>query len=653
MPVERGYEQQVTPQAAPVAPAPSAESYGAGFGAQLAQAGEEGHRRALRGYQLDRQFAAAEEAATANRAFTQFRIGEDEWRRQRQEQGFDGYTDDVLKRIEAARSAALEGVREESVRRSIEGQYDAYSVMEHDRAAAWEQGQRIGVGVAQDKAGWDAVAGMLRRDPSRLSEEFGFAIEAIEQKPYPPDVKAELRVHVAKAYYGASGEGLAASDPALLREKIDAGEFDLLGSSGVRVLENRLNTTATREAAEVREGLNAMVAAHDDGEVYTPDQWQKAYGQAQAIGDETLAVKVRDRWEDAQLDVAYGPAAATPLQRQQRMAALAAKGDGRTQAENREYKWFEDNAAKYDAKFAANSMGIMITRGGIAPVDWTDPATLVKRSQQRRAASAAAGMPVAFASNEEIAPLRAEYDTGRAGQVSVLQTLDGIADDVDRDRVARQIAPQDENFRHLAQVRPQQREMVIRGQEAIKANPQFLKVPQDDPKAKAKIEASMAAVEQEVRRAFRGMSAEYADLTVQTAKDYLAGTLWAKGLGNVAEGYSEGGYRAAVRVALGGYKMGNANTPIGGIGHWVKTERPFVIPDGFSELGFEFAVERDRKRQEKEGRMPVDRDGRTPFDLKNAAPVMIRPGVYRWETGAGIVKNARGEDFISFVRAGE
>jgi hypothetical protein len=194
--------------------------------------------------------------------------------------------------------------------------------------------------------------------------------------------------------------------------------------------------------------------------------------------------------------------------------------------------------------------------------------------------------------------------------------------------------------------------MVMRGQEALKATPNLLKVPDTDQRAKDRIEGSMAAVEGELKIALKAMPPEYAEQALQAAREYQAGVLWNKGLGNVSEGYSEGGYRDAMRVALGGYKKDNAGTAIGGIGHWADN-RPFVVPDGFSEPGFEVAVLRDRHRQEKEQRGPVDRDGKTPFDLKKAWPVMIRPGLYRWETSGGTVLNGRGERYISFVRAGE
>lgn len=649
---ERGYDARVMPQAGAPLPMASARTYGAELAETVDQAAQDMHRRELRAYQVQRQRAAEAEASRSNRDFANFRIGHDEWSRQRQAQGYDGYTVDVMQRIDAAQERAKEGVTEDSVRASIDAKFDAYRTAEHDRAMVWEEGQRIGTEIVADENSSDAVAAMLTRDPSRLKEELTFGLLSIEEKSWDPKLKAEQQARRIRKYTAATGQGLAVTNPAELQAMIGRGEFDVLGPAGVRALQNMAQGTVNQQVATAKEEVRALEARRDRGEVIPQGDWERAASFVESAGDKAWAEKLRGHAEDAQFDQVWGPTAAMPLQRQQRMAALAAKGDGRSQAENREFKYLQDNSGKFASAFDSDSMGLMIERGGIAPIDWSDPASLARRSRDRRAAAAAAGREVAFASNAELAALRDEYGAGRAGELSVLRTLDGIDDDMDRDRVARQVAPNDANFRHLAQVRPQQREMVIRGQAALKANPQMLTVPDANPRAKDRIGKSMTAIEDEVRRAFRGMSAEYADQAVQTAREYMAGALWKDGAGNVADGYSEARHREAVRVALGGYNKGG-NTPIGGIGHWVSPERAFVVPDGFTEIGFEVGVARDRRRQEREGRGPVDRDGRTPFDLKNATPVMIAPGMYRWETRAGVVMNGRGERFISFVRAGE
>lgn len=654
MAVERGYEQRTMPSVGAAQPLPTAENYGAGLGRAVGALGDDMHRRDIRAEQLDRQMAAADEAAGANRSFAQYRIADDEWRAQRQQQGFDGYAKDVTARINEGKAAALQNVREDSVRRSVEAQYDAYAVMEHDRASAWEQGQRIAAGVVQDETIQDAQSGIVGRDPSKLSEEFGFGIEAIDQKPYPPALKAQLKQRLAQKLYGAAGEALAVSNPAQLQEEIAAGKYDLLGATGLRVLVNRMQGTVTRQNAQTREGLETMAAAHDAGEVFTPDQWQKGVQQAIAIGDEPLAIRLRGKMEDAHWDLEYGPSAATPIQRQQRTAALAAKGDQRTQEENREYQWHLQNDGKYNGIFNGNSMGAMIERGGIASIDWNDPASLTRRSQDRRAASQAAGTEVNFASNEEIAPLKAQYEMGRKGQLAVLRVLDGIADDRDRDRAARQIATGNDgdDFRHLAQVRPAARDIVIRGQEELKSNPQLLTA---DATLHKPIKDMMTGLEGEMRWAMQRLPGESTGAAVATAREWLAGAIAGKGRQSVNQGLTEAEVRASQRASLGGWRRQDG-AMVGGVGHWNPTKEwpggvPYVLQDGYTAQEFAVEVRADRLRQDAAGHGPVDLANNAPMNLALAWPIMIAPGRYIWETKAGTVKRRDGSDYVSAIGA--
>jgi hypothetical protein len=676
MAVERGYEQRTMPSAGAAQPLPTAENYGAGLGRAIGEFGDDQHRRDIRAYQLDRQQQAAEQSAKWSRDFAAYRTTADDAERQRQSGGLDGYAKDVAETYNKGWEKLSAGITEESVLNSARAQFDQVGAGVQSRAAAWEDAQRDAVSFTYFGQASKESAARIARDPSTFASEMALMADTIRQQAWTPEMKVRAAAATQQDLGMARGNTLANSNPEEFKLLLGTGEFDFLGADGMRILEGRADTeiraraVAARQAQKEREDdlvdkINDLVGRQDRGEVIADADLNAASTVAAALGKPELANRVGEIADVQRVTRVYGPDNATPLQRQARIVELAAKGEKVTADELHELKILRDKTGGWDQAAAADPVGAQVRAGKASMLDLADTASVDARTKtwQRNVRE---GRGDKFFSGTELAQFKQEYAKGPRQRQAVLGNLDAIIDDQARDAAARQIAPNDVNFQHLAQVNAGERGMVIAGQEAKVANAALVKPDVNTSQGKAVYE-ERRKIENDIDLAFKAMPANYAAAAKTTAQEYYAGRLFSSGKQRIEEDWSADAYRDAVRVSLGGY-FRNPQAGVGGIGYWQRREggfsggvgggfnysrsrpgHPFVISDGYTEKEWQGALATDLRRQVREGRGPVDVDGKTPFDLKNARPVMIRPGVYRWETDAGTVLNGKGERFISFV----
>jgi hypothetical protein len=196
--------------------------------------------------------------------------------------------------------------------------------------------------------------------------------------------------------------------------------------------------------------------------------------------------------------------------------------------------------------------------------------------------------------------------------------------------------------------------MVIAGQQAIKGNPQILEpaprvsgLPYDP----TGLKAMYRNMDAEITQALKSFNPQDIDAVKQTAHEWLAGYMQSQGRDN-AEGFvNRDVYRTAIRVALGGgvvHDRQGQGTAVGGIGHW-GDGTAFVLPEKVTPGNFGSLVTADANLARAHGNGPVDKDGKTPFNLNQARPVFIGGGRYQWETDAGTVKDAKNHNYISFI----
>lgn len=661
-----GYEQQTSPRAAAPMPLASPDSFGAGVGEAASQLGATLHGAQVQAYQRERQQTADREAADWGHKFALHRQNLDEITRTRRANagaGALGHTKAIQEANEAAREGLFSGITDDRIRQGAQRQWDEYSTRLSGAEGDFEESQRIAKGVVDHSQSLKLSTARVFRDPSKWEEEQVLQLAGIDQLSAPESVKDKLRIATAEELELARLSSLIETDP--LRAKIDmaAGGADLLGAAKLAQLNDQADSeirtrllTARTEAVAAKSEFNAASALAikqvNDGVPADDAALAQMEQKATTLG---LADKVYELGQAREINRVSGEyRSATPELIADDLAEL--DGEISRQGDKVSPKVINRRAALVkvlDARrseVASDPLAVGAKAGiAIADIDWAapDPAAIEQRRTAAHAVSEMLKQPVTMLRPDEAATMKAEMASGRAGRMRVLTQLDAIGDGFDKAAAARQIAPDDRAFQHLAQIRPEHRTTVISGQEALAptANPAMLKPSKEDPHGVA---VALAKVDAELAFAMRSLSPEDAAAVQLTAQEYLAGQM--AGLGRSVDTINEADYRRAMRVALGGWRRGT--TSIGGIGRW-SAGQAFIVPDGFSLQGFALGMRRDRLRQEAGGGGPVDSDGKTPFNLNQAWPVMIAPGRYRWETRAGTVKDRKGGDYISAIEAGQ
>ncbi len=664
---ERGYDQVTSPQAGAAMPRPSADQFGAGVGDGLAKLGEQVHGQQIRAFEIDKKIAADRQTSDWSHRFAVKRTALDDQVRDLRtngQPGGEGHIEAVGQAWDSDKNAMFAGIDDPGVRRMAEQQWDSYGTALHGQEADWQEGQRVGKTVTDRQSAIDLGSNRVRRgvDPKAYAQELGLQLETNAALNLDEGSKAKLDKYTEQSFGLAAGQHLNDTNPQFAKQLFDSGEFDFLDPATLEQLRNgadvKIHTfelqERTKKAADLVDfGQQARLLIKagnddlpfDDKLPASMEERGKALGAPPELMYDLSQLRVTN-----QVRHEYKPATAVMIEAD--LAALdtriAKLGDKvpvpmvqRRAALNKVLE-ARRSAVKADPLAVAARSGITVP-----DVDWSAPngQQIAARVQAGHSASALTGAPLTFFRADEANQFKQEYAKGQQGQLNVLHVLDQFTDPFDRAAAAQQLAPADTNFQHMAQLRPEHRAVVQRGQQARAANKAFFTPPTGDPQG---VGAAMAKIDQEQAFALRAMHPADAAAIRDNARDYYAGFLAARGHQSVNEGFSANDYQVALRVAGGGTVARGGST--GGMGYWQGT--PFWVPDGFSHEGFQMAVLRDRATQERAGAGPVQPDGKTPFDLNRAWPTMIAPGRYRWDTKGGTVRRRGGGDYITTAEAG-
>lgn len=665
MAVERGYEQQVGARAQDVAVQSSPDQFGAGLGRAAGELGQAMNRADMQAYQIERRVTADTEATDFARRFAEYRVNMDGITRQLRSgaaAGGGGHEAAIRDTYDKGREALLSGITEDSVRRQAEAQFSTFGASLLEREGTWAEGRRVAKVVTDVQTLSDIGANRVRElsDQGAYQDEVKAGYAFVDSLNVDDDTKAKLRRELVDQKYAVAYlNGLNDKDPALARAMMDAGGFNevlepsQLGQlrSGADVEIRRGAALAEHEANMQKAGLREQIATLEEadrqGLEIDPTQLTGARDQAAAMGDTSTALKIDGMIANNAFARVFR--AATPVQREARLAELSGKGN-RSGTEQRELEWLRNHAGALDGEFNNDPVGYAAKYGAgssVPPaIDAADPASFAKRLEWRRQYSAATGRPVPVFSDNELVPLREQVQSGAPGRLEVLGALDAMPS-ADRAVAAGQIAPGDVGFRHEALIQPFARATVYAGREKLAADRAFLtpdvKAP-GGPRAKA----LLAIAGTEIDQALRAMQPAEADAVKDIAGQWLAGWLAAKGRN--ANSITPGDIRNAATAAFGGQSKNG--TYLGGIGHWAGGQA-YVVPDGFSHSGFQNYLTRQRIADDKKGAGPVDENGQ-PFNLNNAYPVFIGGGRYRWETqGGSVVMNAKRQIYTTRVGGGQ
>lgn len=655
MPEERTYQSRVSVGGPQRAVLSDARDFGAGIGAAIEQAGSAVHQLQIRDYRLDRQEKADSEAADFSKRFSQLRTDTDAAIREARANhgpGAQGHAKAMLERVEKQREALLGGITEDSVRRTAEAQFGEYVSRLSKVEGDFEEGKRVDKLVTDIGDSIDIARNRVRigkGDAETYAEELTLTVAAIDAMPgTSADIKEKLVKQAEQGLSVSFLQGMMDSDPAAAKAAIDAGQFnDMLSPEQLEALRNgadveirRMEAEAERKAAEAKSQLNERiqtVKALDEQGIEVPDETLAELEAAAALtGDQSTVVQLQGIRANNQFARVWEKA--TPVQREQRLAALEAKKNP-TQNEQREIDWLKSKSGALDSQFNNDPFAAVIAAGmtPAPPVSLADPKSVRDRIAWQRSASQATGRPIPLFSKNELAGYQEQYNQGQAQRMQLLGQLDAFGNDGKaKAEAARQIAPGDAHFQILAQLNPGTRSMVVDGKKALERKG-FFAPSKDNPKA-ADINEFVDKLNADLAYALRrtGAAKDVQNVAVQ----FAAGALAREGVDGDAN--SERLYKRAIDVALGG------GAGKGGLGYW--RGNPYVIADGFTPEGFEAAVIRDLRR--KANNPPVDPDG-SPFNLYKAVPVLVAPGKYQWETpGRQLVYAKDGQPYVSDIEAG-
>ncbi len=664
---ERGYDQVTGPQAGAAMPMPSADQFGAGVGDGLAKLGEQVHSQQIRAFEIEKKIAADRQTSDWSHRFAVKRSAMDDQTRELRTgaaPGGDGHVEAIGKVWDGDRDTMFAGIDDPGVRRMAEQQWDSYGSALHGQEADWQEGRRIGKTHTDRQAAIDLDANRIRRgvDPKAYAQGLHLQLETNAALNIDAASKAKLDKYTEQSFGLAFLQHAQDTNPQLAKALVESGEFDFLDPQVLEQVRNgtevKIHTFELQERAKKAADLadfgqqaRLLIKAGNDDLSFddklpaSMEERGKALGAPPELMYDLSQLRVTN-----QVRHEYKPATAVMIEAD--LAALdtriAKLGDKvpvpmvqRRAALNKVLE-ARRSAVKADPLAVAARSGITVP-----DVDWSAPngQQIAARVQAGHSASALTGAPLTFFRADEANQFKQEYAKGPQGQLTVLHVLDNFTDPFDRAAAAAQVAPADTNFQHMAQLRPEHRAMVQRGQQALLANKEFFTPPAGDPQG---VGAAMAKIDQEQAFALRAMHPADAAAIRDNARDWYAGYLSGRGHQSVNEGFRANDYQVAMRVAGGGTVARSGST--GGPGYW--QEMPFWVPDGFSMEGFQMAVLRDRAAQEQAGKGPVQPDGKTPFDLNRAWPTMIAPGQYRWDTKGGTVRDRKGGDYITTAEAG-
>lgn len=655
MPQELGYTRQTRPQAGAPLPAVSAESYGAGLGQAIAGAAEQANATNLRGYAIERERTQDAEWSRFQHEFGVARDDVDRITREYRKDGEPGHAQRVMDLYEQRREALLGGITEDRVRQHAAAQFEEFGSRLHANEADFEEVKRSEGVVRNTESAWDIADNRVRRMDNHddYLGEMQLRHDAIDALNVADDVKDKMHQAAEQRGELAFARGWLDRDPQGAKDALRAGLFDQLDPDTVNALLNNADVeirsqevAAAREAAVQAAGVKEAVATleqrNTNGEVIADEDFAVAEAALTRLGDTSGAERVAGIRSENQVVRQWGPANATPAQRERRMAEIAAiLPDQRSAAMNRELRVLQEKSPGWDAQFASDPAGALARSGGMPPIDFTDPHSLARRAEWRRVQSDATGRYIPPLTRAEAAPL-AELKA-RHEEQQVLAALDGFADPFDRLDAAQVIDPDDKLFQRMAVMAPVQRAMVRQGAHAIDANPKLL-TPESDASAGAEAQRKW---EGRLAFALREIDPEDADAVRQSARLILASVL-SKNPGAKIDGLAERTFATAVQMALG--REDHSGTRIGGLATW-GDETPFIVAEGYSAASLRDALIRDRQAQDAAGSGPVEPDGETPASFARAYPVWLGGTRYRWETpGGSVLRDRDGQVFIQTLR---
>jgi hypothetical protein len=430
----------------PATPAPyrSAESFGAGLGAELEQAGGALHQDQVRAIRIEKSRQQESDNAAAGLAAAQLSVDlTEDAAKAREDAPLDGsgHVAMVTQAADNRINQFLSGIGDERVRQrwSVQAaEMRARLVGDED---GWARGRRIeAVGTNVREAGrlWDNQL-QTNPDPHALEDALKAVDTTLEGFDLPADVKDKLgREEKASRAYNY-GHGLNEKDPAAGLAAAQSGIFDQWitpeqkkalvneAQTNVRIADADARRVQAQAVAEVRQAVTEFKQRVDRGELPSDEETGKLVGRAQALG---LADVVDDiGYSTGKLKYSRITDKWTSTEWEHNVNSLAAKvGSGKATAEEQqELKILQELRPAKEARFRADPDGFAAA-GGMPPpqVDLAHPdaGSIHARKSWARAFAPTAGLiEPPYLSKDQLQVYRDRANQGPVGQLEVATEL--------------------------------------------------------------------------------------------------------------------------------------------------------------------------------------------------------------------------------------
>lgn len=643
MPQERGYEPQTAPREGQAMPSPSAAAYGAGFGGDLAQAGERLHAVKIDQYKRERQLTAQREAADFAHRYALHRQNMDGIARERRANaapGAMGHTKSVLEADQAAQESLLAGITDDEVRRHATAQIDEYRTRLGEVEGNYEEWQRIGKLASDVGSSTDIAANRIAssEDPTVYAQEQRLQYQAIDAMPgLPADVRDRLKREQVDQKLGvAYVNKLNETNPQAALAMLNAGTFDTVLEPGqieqlrngahveIRRAEAAVQHAAALAHSQLTEQVATVTQLAKDG-IDVSAQLPQLIAASAAAGDTSTVARLQGLGRDNVFAQVWN--GATPLQREARVRELGTIAESqRTTAQQAELAWLARKSGPLDSQFQQDPVGFAIAH---APAGMKPPGLdqgMAARAQWVRDVRGAYG-DVNPLSGNEVAAFKNRVAQGDAGYREVMGTLAGLPPRLAK-MGARQIAPDDLDMQQLVMLPEPVRRAAIDGKAALTANSKLAEAADVDEKA------AIATATNGLHQALAMVPMTERNAIINVARNIAVGHLARRG-GQGGEMTAEL-WGASLNLALGAVNTDKGRT--GGMGRWGGAY--FIAPAGWTAEHFTDVVFAKVQADPHNG--PVNPDG-SAVNLRTARPVIIAPGTYQFFVGDRVVM-ARGRD---------
>ena len=634
MAAEEIVRRQVADRAGAPLPSTSPDAFGAGLGRAVEQAAGQAHVRSIQAYQVERRARTNADASIFQASFGSAREDLTTLAREGRKSDQPGHAERLAAEVAKRREEVLQGIQDDDLRSRAAASFDDWGVRFRTGEADWEDVRQSQIVVERYDEALKLSEGRVRRleTPADYTEEVRVQLDGVEMMDVADSVKGKMRDEAEQRLAIAFMRGMTDRDPVAAKALADSGSFDgvLTGDqldalrNGAEVEIRRGEAEAERavalETAEFRETLRIFEAQDAQG-IDQAEVLPGLIAKAEQLGLPDVKARLQGKVADAGFAKIYQ--GALPVQLEQRLAAINAKGAKATAAEQRERAWIAEKLPGIEGRYASDPVGFYVREGGQdapPPLDLANPASIDARARWARAAGV--GTPFTKA---ETSALQQQYEQGRQGEETVIAALHRLPADQAM-AAARAVDPADRTLPILVTLDDNHRNLARRGREALKAKPKLLA---DFLKEDPNLEEEDAQLRQRFDRALVNVAPEQRRSILAAAIQLSAGAVDKNG------GYATRVLDEALHTALGGRKD-SAGNRLGGLQRW--GDSMFLAPAGMTAQNF---LDRAVKVAGAKGG-PVNPDG-TPANITRAVPVALNNGDYEFRTPAGqVLKKADG-----------